>query len=130
MRVVGLGVDIVEVRRVGRLIERLGADQPGAWFTALEAQTAPTGPQRAAYFAGRIAAKEAVSKALGTGFVGDVAPTDIEIRRQPTGAPEVVVTGGTAAEAATRGITSWLVSISHTQSYAVANAIALADDPV
>lgn len=120
---------MVEVQRVARLIERLGADRPGAWFTSLEADAAPAGPWRAAYFAGRIAAKEAVAKALGTGFVGAIAQTDIEIRRQPSGAPEAVVTGAAANEAAARGITSWLVSISHTETHAVATAVAVADDP-
>jgi holo-[acyl-carrier protein] synthase len=72
--------------------------------------------------AGRWAAKEAVAKALGTGWSG-IGYTDIEIRREPSGAPEVILHNNAAAILAAWGNTNWQISLSHDGNYAIATAI-------
>lgn len=74
------------------------------------------------YLAGRWAAKEAVAKALGTGF-GEVAYTDVEVRRLPSGAPQVILYGAAAELVAKWGDGHWHLSISHDGDYSVATAI-------
>lgn len=74
------------------------------------------------YLAGRWAAKEAVAKALGTGFAG-VRYTDIEIRRHISGAPSVCLYGAAAAKASAWGECHWQLSLSHDRDYCVATAL-------
>jgi len=74
--------------------------------------------------AGRFAAKEAVMKALGTGWRGGVGFRGIEIVTDPAGRPQVRLHGTTAERAEALGITAWHVSITHTADLAVASAIA------
>lgn len=127
MRIVGHGVDIQDIRRVERHLSNLHNDWLDGAFTEAEQTAADAPPNTAQYYAGRYAAKEAVAKALGTGFTEEVAWIDVEICRKPTGAPEVQVTGGAAEVARSLGITGWLVSISHSGDYAVASVIAIAE---
>jgi holo-[acyl-carrier protein] synthase len=126
MMIIGHGIDIVEVN----FFQRFGLDLPATalarYFTAGELAHAGTGPHRAEHLAGRFAAKEAVLKALGTGWIDGIAWTDIEIVALPSGAPEVVLHGLCSELAAGQGITSWLLSISHTVVTAVASALAVA----
>ncbi len=123
--IVGHGIDIVEIGK----IERRLATAHGEWiesaFTAAEQAQADPDPHRAQYFAGRYAAKEAVAKAMGTGFSGDVTWHDVEILRSVTGAPTVGLTDAAADVAESLGITLWLLSISHSDSFAIASAIAV-----
>ena len=81
----------------------------------------------AEHFAARFAAKEAVLKALGTGWRDGIAWTDIEIRRDPAGVPSVHLSGQAASLAAAAGITRWLISLSHTADLAQASAIGLGE---
>ncbi len=127
MNIIGHGIDIVEIRRIAGLIDRCTEDFLEATFSANERKEAESLETATAFFAGRFAAKEAVVKALGTGLFGDIAWTDVEILRQPTGAPNVCLFGGALAVAQSLGVTRWLVSISHDESHAVASAIALGD---
>jgi holo-[acyl-carrier protein] synthase len=124
--IVGHGIDIVEIRH----IERRLATAHGEWvegsFTEAEQEQADPAPHGAQYFAGRYAAKEAVAKALGTGFSDDVTWHDVEILRSATGAPTVCLTNGALEAAAALGITGWYLSISHSDSFAIASAIAVA----
>lgn len=126
MVIVGHGIDIVEVD----FFERFGRDLPvtalSRYFTAAELEYAGTGPHRSEHLAGRFAAKEAVLKALGTGWIDGIAWTDIEIVPLPSGAPHVVLHASCSELAAARAIASWFVSISHTATTAVASAIAVA----
>jgi len=110
----GIGVDIVEVARLARLVNRTRFIE--RVFTAAEADYCRAGVNVAERFAGRFAAKEAVAKALGIGLPW----RDVEILRQASGRPEVVLRGR-AAEAAGEGIV--LVSISHCHDYAMAQAV-------
>ena len=79
--------------------------------------------------AGRFAAKEAVMKALGTGWREGVTFPGIEILQQPSGRPYVVLHGGAAEKAAELGITAWHLSITHTEDLAIASAIAEGTSP-
>jgi holo-[acyl-carrier protein] synthase len=127
MSIIGHGIDIVAIHRIAGLIERCAEDFLEATFTFNERQEAESPETSTAFFAGRFAAKEAIVKALGTGFFGDIAWTDVEILRQPTGSPHVHLSGGALAVAQSLGVTHWLLSISHDESYAIASAIALGD---
>lgn len=115
------GIDIVEIGRLEEINPAIRARFIERVFTPLEQQLA-----RGSYpsLAGRFAAKEAVSKALGTG-IGKVSWRDIEIARGPAGEP-VLQLHGRAREVAERlGLLEWSVSISHGRSHAVAVAVAI-----
>lgn len=126
MRIAGHGVDIVETGRVAGLIDRRREDLLDGWLTAEEQRRIPESDE-ARFLAGRIAAKEAVAKSLGTGFSGDVSWTDIEIRQTETGQPSVTVTNGAKETAERLGVTGWHLSISHSAEYSVASAIAVCE---
>ena len=129
MSVLGLGVDIVEIERFAASMERSGQSLIDRLF--LPAEQAYCSPQRepARCYAARFAAKEAVAKALGTGIGAELGWRDIEVRRKDSGAPFIVL-HGTGAETAKRlGISQVLLSISHSEHYAVANAIAAGTSP-
>ena len=126
MAIVGHGVDIIELERV----ERMLADHPERFvertFTDGElAHADARGVGRLEALAGRFAAKEAVMKALGTGWRQGVAFREIEILQHPSGEPYVVLHGRTAEVARERGIARIWVSISHIASVAMAGAIAV-----
>jgi holo-[acyl-carrier protein] synthase len=124
--IVGHGIDLFGIRRAE---ERL-ATAHGEWvegtFTEAERAQADPEPHRAQYYAGRYAAKEAVVKALGTGFSDDIIWHDVEILRSATGAPTVSLSDGALEAAKALGVTGWFLSISHDDSYAIASAIAVA----
>ncbi len=95
-------------------------------FTPDEIAYCEASRKRAAeHFAARFAAKEAVLKALGTGWRDGIAWTDIEIRRDPAGIPSIRLSGEAAAIAAEHGIRAWLVSLTHTTTLAQASVLAL-----
>lgn len=128
MSVVGHGLDIVEVAHFAKLCtDPAGGDMLARYFTLAELDLVGSGPNRAQRLAGRFAAKEAVLKAMGTGWTQGIAWTDVEIQALATGAPTVALYARAAELAAERGIVSWLVSISHLTTFAVASAIAISD---
>jgi holo-[acyl-carrier protein] synthase len=128
MQIIGHGVDIQDIRRVERHLSNPHNDWIDGAFTDVEQSEADAPPNTTQYYAARYAAKEAVAKALGTGFTEDVAWLDVEVRRHSSGAPEIHLTGGAADTAKSLGITRWLVSLSHSGDYAVASVIAIAED--
>ncbi|BAJ64541.1 holo-ACP synthase [Anaerolinea thermophila] len=117
------GVDIVEIQRLEQVNPAIRERFIRRVFTPLEIELA-----RGSYasLAGRFAAKEAVSKALGTG-IGPVSWQDIEIRRDASGAPVLYLHGRAAEVARLLGLTTWSVSISHGRTHAVAMAVALGE---
>lgn len=121
MEILGHGIDLLELRT---LTASELDDFIGGWLTTHE-QSQLNRKDDARHLAGRIAAKEAVSKALGTGFNDRVSWHDIEVLQEESGRPVVRLTGGAAVAAAELGIRRVLVSISHTDRAAVASAIAL-----
>jgi holo-[acyl-carrier protein] synthase len=123
--IAGIGTDIVEIERIAKMIADHGDHFLERTFTPAEIAHCRPRREAAQHFAGRWAAKEAVMKALGTGFTKEVGWTDIEVALKPSGQPHIVL-HGSAREYATRiGIDSVLVSISHTHTIATATAIAM-----
>ena len=116
-----IGVDLVEVARLRRVLERHPAFAE-RHFTAGERAAAGALPEarRFEFLAGRFAAKEATLKALGTGISGGVALDEVETGSLPSGAP-VLRLGGEALRAAEEaGVSRYQVSISHDGGFAVA----------
>ncbi|MBO4473503.1 MAG: holo-ACP synthase [Clostridiales bacterium] len=117
------GVDIVSVDRIRRSLERSGEAFLRRVCTEQEIALMGSGNEarRAEFLAGRFAAKEAISKALGTGFgVLGVALTDMEILREESGAPYVVLHGKVRAVYEEKGGKNVSISISHDGGMAVA----------
>jgi holo-[acyl-carrier protein] synthase len=121
--ILGLGTDIVEIERIRRMISRHGDHFLERCFTPAEIQYAGRHRDAAVRFAGRWAAKEAVVKVLGTGFVQGITFQDIEVLPLDSGQPSVTLSGGAAEVAARLGITQVQITISHARNYATATAI-------
>jgi len=126
MTIIGHGVDLVEVDRIRAALERHGDRFANRIFTEGEQSQAGNGPLRVQFFAGRFAAKEAVMKALGTGWERGVSWTDIDVRRLPSGKPEIVLRGKCKEIADGLGIGRWEVSITHTGGHAAASVLGTA----
>ncbi len=126
MHVIGHGIDLVEIDRIRSALERHGDRFAKRLFTEGEQTQAGTGPLRVQFFAGRFAAKEAVMKALGTGWARGVSWTDIEVRRLPSGKPELLLKGKCKEIADGLGVGQWEISITHTAGHAAASVVAVA----
>jgi len=128
MRIIGVGIDIVEIGRIrdlyqrypGRFVERVYTPEERARIASLK----DPGP----YLAGRWAVKEAVLKALGTGLTGGITWKDINVVREPTGAPTVRLLGAALDRAQALGIANIIVSITHGKDLAAAQALATGAD--
>lgn len=125
--VVAHGVDIVDTAEFTRLVNTQASDFLDRYFTSSELATASEGGDRTERLASRFAVKEAVLKALGTGWGNGIAFTDVEVVSQRSGAPTVVLRRRLATIARERKISHWLVSASHTSAIAIASVIALAE---
>lgn len=128
-RAIAHGVDLVEVARVAELLERHPQRARERVFTESELGYARGLKREMEHLAARFAAKEAVLKALGTGWSGGIAWTDVEVTRNASGAPGVALHNRAAQIADRRGVTEWLISLSHTDSHAIASVIALGSSP-
>ena len=125
MKIQGHGVDIVPTAIIDLIIKAGALDD---WFSEKELAAAPGVIElRLEYLAGRIAAKEAVVKALGTGLIGEMIWAEVEIISDDAGKPGLVLHGTTKNVADERGVTNWFLSISGTAEYAMASAIATGD---
>ncbi|MBC8792139.1 MAG: holo-[acyl-carrier-protein] synthase [Tagaea sp. CACIAM 22H2] len=129
MNIIGHGVDLVNVAELQRWIDDPRDPLLPRSFVQPELDEIGDGINRIERLAGRFAAKEAVLKALGTGFGAGVAFTDVTIHRAPGAAPEVHLTGGAAKAAAALGVTAWRLSISHAGGMAMASVLALGAAP-
>jgi holo-[acyl-carrier protein] synthase len=116
----GLGNDIIEIKRVSQSIERHGQHFLNRLFSQKEQDYCYKYKDPAPHFAGRFAAKEAIAKALGTGFGADLSFHDIEIMNDEHGKPAVQLSDAAKKRFSNPQI---LVSISHCNSYATAVAI-------
>lgn len=125
MTILGIGVDVVEIARIAGSIERHGERFLRRIFTEGELRYCRAMKAPAPFYAARFAAKEAVSKAFGTGIGANLGWLDIDVQRRSSGAPFVILHGSGAALAAQLGISEVLLSISHSEHYAVANAVAV-----
>lgn len=121
--IVGTGIDIAEVARIGQAIERFGARFLQRIFTASEIGYCDSKANRVERYAARFAAKEAAMKALGTGWNHGVRWQDCEVVR-PLGQRPTIVFHGKAGEFATRlGVKNAALSLSHTAEQAIAQVI-------
>jgi holo-[acyl-carrier protein] synthase len=122
-RVLGIGVDIVETARIQSSIERFGDRFLRRVFTQEERDYCAAMPYPARHYGARFAAKEAVSKAFGTGIGKQIGWRDVEVRRKETGEPYIVLGGPAAELARALGVVHALISLSHSANYSVANAV-------
>jgi len=123
MRVIGIGVDMVETARIERSLQRFGDRFMNRVFLDDEIAYCTSMKFPARHFAARFAAKEAVSKAFGTGIGKKMGWRDIEVRRKPTGEPFALLHKGALELSRERAATEVLISLSHTEHYSVANAV-------
>lgn len=114
--IVGVGIDLVETSRFARsparVLERLFTPAERAWCSRQ--------PRPALHYAARFAAKEAALKAMGTGWAGGIAWTDVEVVRAQSGTVSLRVTGRAAREARRLRVRRWHVSLTHVRALAAA----------
>ncbi len=126
--IVGLGTDIVEIVRIGEMIDRHGEAFLNRIYTQEEIRYCQKRKHCNEAFAGRWAAKEAVMKALGTGFIRGIGWQDIEILAEQSGKPYVNIRGGAGEFAKKIGVDRVLITISHCRAYATATAIGVGSE--
>lgn len=118
---------MLEIARMERVLERR-PNFARRVFTEEERAYCDRSARPAEHYAARFAAREAVLKALGTGFAEGIGLRDVSVTRDESGRPRVVLSGRAAQVARERGVREIALSISHTHDVAVANAIAVTDD--
>jgi holo-[acyl-carrier protein] synthase len=120
MSVIGIGVDLIECARIRHSIDRFGDRFLHRVFTdgEIEYSMSMKFPER--HLAARFAGKEAVAKAFGTGIAKAMGWRNIDIHKKQSGEPFLVFLGPAEAFAAKRGVTSALITLSHTEHYAIA----------
>jgi holo-[acyl-carrier protein] synthase len=124
VHILGIGTDIIECLRIAQMIERHGELFIRRVYTDHEIAYCSTKKAATQHYAGRWAAKEAVLKALGTGWVRGISWRDVEIRHKPGGAPTIALRGGAKEVFEHSGAKAMHISISHCRSHAIAYAIA------
>jgi holo-[acyl-carrier protein] synthase len=122
------GIDVVELAEFERLLQEPNGDLARRCFTSNELDEASEGHRRTERLAARYAAKEAVLKALGTGWVTGTSWKDIELHSAPNGGPSISVRGEVELLAREKGISRFLVSLSHSSTFAMASVIAVGCD--
>lgn len=125
MRILGIGTDITECLRIARMIERHGELFVSRVYTPDEIHYCQNRKQATQHYTGRWAAKEAVLKALGTGWRRGITWRDVEVRNEAGGKPIIILRGGAKEAADQAGIDEVLISISHCRTHATAYAVAV-----
>lgn len=120
-----MGTDIIEILRIGQMVERHGEAFLNRVFTDGEVRYCQLRKESYQHYAGRWAAKEAVMKTFGTGWVRGIRWREIEVEVQQSGKPEIRLYGGTKDFVEKMGIGEILITISHCRTFATATAIAL-----
>ena len=123
----GIGVDIVEIDRMEGILEKTPSFAR-RMFTDEERAYCEASARPATHFAARFAAREAVLKALGTGFSQGIHFKDVSVSRDAQGRPIAVLTGRALEIAQEQGIEEIALSLTHTAGLAVANAMAITTD--
>ena len=121
--ILGIGIDIIEVARIQASHERFGERFLGRILHPAEIAYCLSHKLPAPFLAARFAAKEAISKAFGTGIGAQLGWQDMEIARKDSGEPYVILHGGGQRLLEQRGARNLLISLSHTQQHATAVAI-------
>ncbi|MEM9352357.1 MAG: holo-ACP synthase [Planctomycetota bacterium] len=124
LQILGIGTDIIECLRIAQMIERHGEIFINRVYTEHEIEYCSTKKAATQHYAGRWAAKEAVLKALGTGWIRGIAWRDIEVRNLKGGAPTIALRGGAREVFEGSGMKTMHISISHCRSHATAYAVA------
>ncbi len=122
--IIAIGVDACSLDRIRALHDKYGERLLRRLLSPAEREAAGRLADPVARIAGRFAAKEAVMKALGTGWSQGVNFADIEVVNSPSGAPELRLYGGARARSESLGIRRWHISITHERSHAIALVIA------
>ena len=127
MRLLGIGIDVIEVERIEDAVEEFGERFLERIFT--EGERAYCGRQKRPelHYAARWAAKEAVSKAFGTGIGAELSWTEIEVVRRDSGEPTLILTGKAREFAESKGVGEVKISLTHAKHYAAANAVVLGE---
>jgi holo-[acyl-carrier protein] synthase len=125
MEIIGIGTDIVECLRVGRMVDEHGELFLSRVYTPREIRYCQARKYATEHFAGRWAAKEAIMKCFGTGWRKGMCWTDMEVQNDAQGKPRVALRGAARDRAEHMRIDEVLLSISHCRSYATALAIAV-----
>ena len=118
----GIGCDIIEIERIAQVLKRHGPAFLAKTFSQAEQDYCLKHRSPERHFAGRFAAKEAVAKALGTGFGATLTFLDVEILSDPAGKPNARLS---SAASERHGHPRLLVTLSHSKHYATAFAVAL-----
>jgi holo-[acyl-carrier protein] synthase len=121
--ILGIGTDIIEVARIASSYERFGERFVNRILLPDEIAYCLTHKKPAPFIAARFAAKEAISKAFGTGIGAQLGWQDMEICRKKSGEPFVILHGKGKEFFQSRGAKQLLVSLSHTENYAAATAV-------
>jgi holo-[acyl-carrier protein] synthase len=127
--IVGTGVDIIETARIQSSVDEFGERFLNRCFWPDEVAYCRSMKFPALHFAARFAAKEAISKAFGTGIGQHLGWKDMEIRKRDSGEPYAVLHGKGEELAKIRGITEVFVSLSHCKDYAAAHAVLVGRTP-
>ena len=122
----GIGNDIIEIARVERALKRTPR-MAQRLFTDEERAYCERTARPAQHYAGRFAAREAVLKALGTGFSQGIGLKDVSVTRDESGRPQVLLAGRAAEVAAEQGVLEIALSLSFTRDTPVANAVAMTE---
>jgi len=121
--ILGVGIDLVEVERLRSSYEKFGERFINRILCPEEARYCLSHKNPAPYLAARFAAKEAVSKAFGTGIGASLGWRDMEVGRQESGQPHLILHGAGLDLMRARGAARVHLSLSHTENYASAVAI-------
>ncbi len=124
--IIGLGTDIIEIPRIAEMIDRHGELFINRIYTDTEIRHCQLRKHSTQHFAGRWAAKEAVMKVLGTGFIKGIGWKDVEVQNLKSGRPVLKLSGGAKRRAENIGIGEVLITISHCRTYATATAVGVA----
>jgi holo-[acyl-carrier protein] synthase len=125
--IIGTGIDIVNVARINTLIARAGDRFLRRWFSEEEMAYCNAKASPGLHFAARLAAKEALIKAIHPAGTGSILFKDVSVVSGVAGAPSLRLSGGAATLAEHAGATTFYLSLSHTTEYAVASVIATTD---
>lgn len=125
MNLLGIGIDVVEVERIGSSMDEFGLKFVHRIFSEAEIAYCDSQKRPVIHYAARFAAKEAIAKAFGTGIGKQISWLDMEISRKPSGEPEVIMSGEGKKYAESLKVADIKISLTHAEHYAAANAVVL-----
>ena len=125
MNLLGIGIDVVEVERIGSSMDEFKDKFVNRIFTKSEQEYCDSQKRPVIHYAARFAAKEAIAKAFGTGIGKEISWLDMEIIRQASGEPLVIMSGNGKNYADKLKVVDIKISLTHAEHYAAANAVVL-----